>query len=341
MSLLTQELQRVFQAPTFSHPKTTYLGSEDILQSVTPLFRSYLAETKYDRMVIADQFLRHFFNQKNESPLAALTTFEIDCTLNHHPGNTCVGLSLDFIERLPKPIYAYPIGAILSQKYHQFAGPTYSHVTCLIRYQNPRDEMDSGYILLEQSFHISSPILLVNQGSAFGYDMGSKNGIWNFSIQGDEIICQGTPRPGELPWSTEELERSLMRYRTDKIENPIPSSAMPMFPIDRSLPIVSHHEDGVQPARIDIDFNKHEISWKIYDEKMPAIAFEKMPKAPFGSDIADLLRMDKEHLNEMVSRLVTHEAILDRLYEEYLQLLKTAPHFAKLLKFPEDIQKIT
>jgi hypothetical protein len=334
--LLEQNLQQAVQAPLFSPQEVTFLGAEEILKIVTPILRKRISQTKYDRVVIAEQFLDHFFNQNTTSPLEALGTFTISGSLEKNGGNSCVGLSLDLLSYLPPQVRAFPVGAILSKRYQQLAGPTYSHVTPLIFFQNPRDEMDAGYILLDPSFHIAAPIF-ITLSSSFSYDMGKKKGVWNFFLQGEEILCQGNARMGEEPWSEEQIQDSIMRYRTDRIDNPTESSAMPMFAIDRSYPIVSRYENGQQRAHINIDLNKHLIHWKVGEEKRPSISFETFEKNLFSQEVADLLLLDKDALNHSVARVIAHVEIFDRLYNEYLELIRHSPFFASLIKCPEDL----
>jgi hypothetical protein len=52
---IDHDLSRVIQAPVFSRPAITYLGSDELLHVLTPLFRQQIAQKKYDRMVIASQ----------------------------------------------------------------------------------------------------------------------------------------------------------------------------------------------------------------------------------------------------------------------------------------------
>jgi hypothetical protein len=334
-------LRQALEAPIFNSPPITYMEGEKIVDMVRPILKERICKTKYDRVELAKQFLDCFFDLKNKNssikPLDALAYFRINSTLSKSLGNSCVGLSLDLIAHLPKEIKAYPAAATLSNRYQQFAGPLYCHVTPLIKYHTKNDQ---GYVLLDPSFHIAEPIL-VRAETPFNYDMGHKKGIWAFYMTQEFIHCQAKPH-AEEEWTEEMHKDNLMVYRTDEIKNPEASSAMPMFVIDRSYPLVSRYEDGSQRAHINIEMNKKEIKWKVGEEKKNPISFEdiKKNKITFDKKVADFLLIDYQELNQTVKYIVENYHIFDELYATFLKGLPNSNYLASLLKDKRDLEKL-
>ncbi len=310
------------QKPLFQEAPITYRASFDLIEELTPILQNQIAKTKYDRVVIAEQFLEH---AKGQNPFEALHTFSIDSSLSKTAGNSCVGLSLDLIERIGNRASPYLGAATLSDRYQQLAGPLYCHVTPLIHFSNPKDPKDEGYIILDPNFHIKDPILLLRGGPSFKYDMGGKKGIWTFSLEGDRILCR-----------TDLNSQDSMLYRLDQIVNPINSSALPMFAIDRSYPIVARRKDGSQLAHLNMELTKKEMSWKIGNEKKEPIPFADILSGTFSFDeqIAGLFMLEKEALNHSIRRIAEGVDCLDEMYFNYLRLIENTSFFQSLLKTP-------
>ncbi len=338
------DLSKAIEHSIFEKGKITPLSSETILEKISKRISKRISETKYDRIVIAEQYLEHFFKTKKEkkdiTPIESFQTFKISNSLTKNSGNSCVALTMDMINLMPNNIFAYPIAGILSDIYQQYAGPKHSHVTPLISFQNPLDEKDSGYILLDPSFHISKPIVLKKDGNAFSYDMGFKKGLWCFSIKDQSIYCQPKERGNEEKWPEKRLKDSLMIYRTDAILNPVESSSNPMFIIDRSYPIVSRFDDGSQRAHINVNLDKKCIVWKIGKEKKPPISFNEIINGyKFDKNFADLLLLDRDQLNNSLYNVIDNADIFDNLYNDYINHLKLNKYYRDILKYPESILK--
>ena len=205
------------QEPIFDDPVITYKGSAELIGQLRPILRDRISKTKYDRVVIAEQFLDH---ARDRNPKEALHNFSIDSSLGNTNGNSCVGLSLDLVSAIAKKANPYLAAATLSNRYQQFAGPEFCHVTPIVRFINPVDPKDRGYIILDPSFHIAEPILLIENGSSFIYDMGGKKGIWTFTLESNKAICQASSHPLTSSWSEQQLKDGRMIYRLDRILNP-------------------------------------------------------------------------------------------------------------------------
>ena len=339
---LEQKLQTTLEAPVFSKYPLNKLSGEEIVAQVRPILRKRMAETNYDRIAIARRFLQHFCQEKSKkptAPLEALSSFFVKSDLFDN-GNSCVGLSLDLLSYLPSHIKGYPVASILAKHYQQFAGPLYSHVALSIAFRNPDQEDDQGFVLLDPSFHIAEPILVRRKGPSFLVDMGEKKGIWAFSLEGERIFCRAGPRPGEAPWSREKIEEATMIYRTDCFLNPEKGYAIHQLPIDRSYPLVSRHENGEQKAHVNIDFRKEEVSWKMGHQKKDPIPFQNIREGTFSfvDELYPLLRFPKEKFLGFITEIVKNKDVFDALYRDYLLLLKKSPHFARHLRYPEEIQ---
>ncbi len=338
------DLSKAIEHSIFKKGKVTFLSSKSILEKIEKKLAKRISETKYDRVVIAEQFLEHFFEKKKEkrdiTPLESFQTFKISNSLAKNLGNSCVALTMDMISLMPKDIFAYPTAGVLSDIYQQFAGPKYSHVTPLISFQNPKDKKDKGYILLDPSFHIAKPIVLKEDGNDFLYDMGLKKGIWHFSIKDKYIYCQPKARENEEKWSEKRLKDSLMIYRTDAILNPVESSSNPMFIIDRNYPIVSRYEDGSQRAHLNVNLDKKCIIWKVGKEKKIPISFDAILNGyKFDKNFADLLLLDPDQLNNSLHNIISNVDIFNKLYSDYINYLKLNKYYRDILKYPESVLK--
>ncbi len=339
MKLQQLDFSKAIQKAKFKNPLITYMGSKELVEIIDPILKKRISETKYDRVVIAEQFLRHFFKKKkldeDITPLEAFQTFKIENTLDNL-GNSCVALSIDCINHLPTKIKAYNTAAILSNVYQQYAGPIYCHVTPMIKFENPKNKSDKGHIILDPSFHINLPILVKENSKPFLFDMkDAKKGLWHFFKNENFIHCQPKERANEEIWDEIRLKNNLMIYRTDEILNPIESSSNPMFIIDRSYPIVSRYKDGSQRAHININLDKRIILWKIGKEKKDPITFDQILNGyKFDNNLSDLLLLDNDQLNNSIFNVVSNINILDDLYFSYLEYLKTDEEYRNLLKDP-------
>lgn len=332
------DLSFAIERAKFKPPIITNISEKELLEYVTPILRKRLSETKYDRVVIAEQFLRHFEKSKNIDPeitsLESFQTFKIDNELENM-GNSCVSLSIDLINLLPKDIKAFNTAAILSDVYQQYAGPIYCHVTPLIIFNDPRTN-EKGYVLLDPSFHISDPIVVKENYEPFVFDMGSsKKGAWNFYKYNNFIHCQPRERKNEEKWDENRLKKSLMVYRTDEIINPVESSSNPMFIIDRNYPIVSRFEDGAQRAHINISLDKKCVIFKIGKKDKQTIRFDEVINGyKFNNELSDGLLLDNYKMNCSIFNIIINLKVFNDLYFSYLEYLREENSFRKLLKYP-------
>jgi|GEM_PF-1677271 len=317
-SLLNQRVQ----ASQFAPGMVTYLPGELIVERMRPILRERLASTNYDRMQGTLQFLDHYEEEKIKdstlSPLLSLKNFNYDLCLKDGRGASCVGLAFDMFRHLPPDISGYINAARLPKKYQQFAAPDYCHVSVLVAFQHPENLSDRGFVLLDPSFDFHEPILLKTKGPPYAYHMGKK-GIWNFSIQEDVIICQVCFQKNNIP-TAEEYENLRMIYRTDRLLNPVESSAIPMMLIDRRLSCLSRRADGKHISHLNIELNKNRIVWDQEGEMRAPVPFNAIEEKEweFNETFANGLFIDKDELNRRVQRIVQEREVLNQLYLEYL-----------------------
>lgn len=215
---LDLQLEHCVQAPQLSKPEITFLGGEEIVRRVQPILKKRIGSTFYNRITLAEQFLDHYLHHPGNSALEALSTFHMHHDLTPQGGGSCIALTYDLIDHLSEEIHAYPVGATLPDH----STPLYSHVAAMIAFQNPEEEDDHGFILLDPSFAYAEPILL--NSSSFSYND--------------------------------------VTYSLDHFDNPEEASALPFFAVDRIYPLISHNESGVQRAALTIDLNKRELHWE-------------------------------------------------------------------------------
>lgn len=342
MSDFIEKLKKAIQPPCFSSFPVMKMQGQEIVEQLRPILRQRISKTNYDRVAIATRFLRHYirqFKRNNMSPLEALSSFFVKSSLFNN-GNSCVGLSLDLLQHLPKKIKGYPVAAVLAKHYQQFAGPLYSHVAALISFQDPNNNEKNGFVLLDPSFHIAEPILLFKNGPSIAIDMGEKKGVWTFSLEGNEIFCRAVPKQPSTSWSDEKIKDATMIYRTDRFCNPETGYAIHQLPIDKSLPIVSRKEDGEQKAHINIDLSKKEVIWKVGNSKKESITFADLlqGKITFNKDLYLLLGFSKKKFLNMIIAIIKNKAIFDDLYSDYLKLLQQYSFFSKNLRHPHEIR---
>jgi hypothetical protein len=192
-------------------------------------------------------------------------------------------------------------------------------------------------VLLDPSFHIHKPILVIEHSSEqFKYDMGEKKGVWHFFISDEFIHCQ--PRSLTTKWDEQRINDTFMVYRTDKILNPVESSSNPMFAIDRNIPVVSRHANGKQKAHINVNLKEKVIAWKKGNEPKSLISFDDFLSGfKFDSDLTDLLLVDNKKFNESLKYVISNVNIFDSLYTDYVLFLKVNKEYLDIVKNPKSL----
>lgn len=325
-SLISQKLNQVVQPSQFSQGHEIFLSSEEIIKQVTPILRKRLVEANYDRIFPVTQFLEHYQKCKKKdqtiTPIEACKSFVFHPLIPSFRGGPCVSLTYDLYEHLPEEIKGFIVAARLPGKYQQFAFPQFSHTAILIKYQNPNDHEDNGYILLDPSFDISEPILLKNGGTPFFYDMKNK-GVWKFSLIEDQILCEILSEESALT-RDESPDLWRMVYLTAKLDNPIESSAVPMIFVDRRLSLLSRDSQGKMIVHLNVELNKKRIVWDTPAGWFEPILFASItPNSLLFPDwFAASLQTTTHELSDRIHKIIQDKKILDSLYCDYLLLLK-------------------
>lgn len=344
-SSLCEALDFVIQPPLFSPSKETPLSAEEIVEKVHPILKQQLAKMNYDRTFPILQFLDHYENcqKKNKSilPIEAYKTFKFEPILLGMSGGPCVSLTFDIYNRLPAGIEGYIVAAQLPVKYQQLGFPKFSHTAVLIKYKNPSIKEDEGYILLDPSFDIDEPIVLKGEHGSFLYDMKGK-GIWKFSIEADNIICDILPKQNAMKQDNDE-NFWRMTYLTSRLVNPIESSAMPMILTDRRLSLLSRREDGTHIVHLNIELNKNRVVWDQAENWFDPISFIQFThkKWLFPDWFACSLGLSASDLSKKILRIIENKKILDSLYASYLKLLNDTKDFTITGNLDEEVLEIT
>ncbi len=296
------------QPAKFTQGTSTTLSHEEVIKIAEPIVQNRLAATNYDRMSATEQFIDHVLNCQKEnpnvSPLEAYKSFTFQWKRDDRRGGPCVSLTLDLFEHLPADFSAYLVAAKLPTRYQQPFFPHFCHTAILV-------VCKEGYVLLDPSFDIDKAIWLPFNGPSYKFDMGKK-GMWEFSIQGTEIICDIYPVGGKP--NNPDPDYLRMHYRTDQIVNPIESSAIPMLVRDRRLSFLSRDEHGFQHAHINVELDKGCILWDEEGVLYEPIPFTAFTKESFPESFCQKLYTTQDELHKRVSYILTNKPILDSIY---------------------------
>ena len=330
---IAEVLNFVIQPPQFSEGLITLQSVEKIIEVVAPILSDRLQQLAYDRVVATTQFLDHYEHCKIEDPnilpLEAFKSFKFDPFKPPFKGGPCVSLTLDIYAHLPTDLNSYIVAAKLPTRYQQFALPQFCHTAVLIHFQDPQDPSCEGFVVLDPSFDFPVPIVLKkNEPTPFVCDMGEK-GLWEFSLTGDKIVCEIYNKQRASSKSFDEEEWRLV-YRTDRLLNPIESSAAPMILADRRLSFLTRSPRGVSLAHLNVELNKERIVWDDQGGFFEPISFTKFINDTwlFPEPFASTLRLSQSDLFSKIERIIVSKETLDDLYTSYLALILELDDFS-------------
>jgi len=304
--------------------KTT-MSSKEIVRIVTPILMEHMSRKNYNRLYLAEAFI-DFYN-KNQlqytSSIEALVSFDIKKYETEKDNGICFSLTQDLFDRLPCSIQACKIGAILPGRYQQKGWHLFPHTAIIIPFENPEDFSDTGYILLDPNFDISTPIVLKRESQSTYIDMGKK-GKWKFHLVKNKIMCYMFSNEKKNQDSSYKIY-DVMIYILNEYRNSADSALKTMIATDRGIPIVSRDENGKHIAHMKIDLNKRVVSSSVYERRKPLISFEDFSsgKQEFDREFAELLNMDIDSLNRSIRKIINNVSILETLSEEYFLLLNS------------------
>lgn len=329
---LSEALNFSIQAPIFSTPPEISSSSRDIVDQVRSILRERLQVINYDRLFPISQFLDHYQKYQKDStedilPIDAFKTFRFIPILPTNNGGPCLSLTFDLKNHLPEYLKPYIAIAKLPGKYQQFGFPEYSHTAVLIKFTNPFDPNDKGFVLLDPSFDIDEPIVLKEDGNPFVYDT-TVNGIWTFYIKDDQIICE-IDNGQTISETAYEGNDYKMFYITNQITNPIECSAMPMILCDRRLSLLSRQENGLHLAHLNVELNKNRVIWDQNGTRFIPISFQQLKDGwSFPNWFANALVLEESLLMQKILRILENKNILDSLYLDYLSIIKSTEDFS-------------
>ncbi len=303
------------QPPLFRAGEITYASSDLLLQTLQPILEDHLEEINYDRLSASLQIMNHF-NSCSSFLMNELRNFNYIPIIDK--GGPCVSISLDLIKRLPNWIKAYLVGAQLPAKYQQFAFPLYCHTAVMIRYQNPDESNDSGYIILDPSFDLPIPIL-INHETVFKYTRPGRD-HWTMWLKDNQIMCQLAPFNELKNYVADDY---LMIYRTDSFVNPIQASAIPMLIADRRLSLLSRDRTGKHFCSISVELDRNRVVWSIDQVQQPPIFFtDFLNGKTLPRSVSKALCLKTEELNGKIKQAIELKPILDRVFFEYLNFIE-------------------
>lgn len=293
-------------------PSPVLLSSSEIAALVGPVLKQRIKLMQYDRTMPMTQFLKHYEKLKEQgsllSPLEAVKSFKFDPLPLGCGGGPCLTLAEDVRHFLPRDLNPYLVLAKLPSRYQQIAFPRYSHVALVIRYAHSHQPNDRGFVLIDPSFDIDEPIVIQESGEPFHYKT-KKSGIWTFYLSEGKIVCE----------MEGEFER--MVYFTERVKNPIESSAVPMILADRKLSLLARDENGERLAHLGIELNKERIVWDQGGKRFEPIAFSCINKEwSFPDWFSKDLAID--HIKtEEISKIAWNKKTINSLYFSYIDLL--------------------
>jgi len=312
---ISEKLNHKIQPPCYSEPTEINASSQEVFEELSPILKRRLSMTNYDRTLPILQFLDHYKKTQEQypdiRPMDALLTFDLAPCVPSVRGGPCFTLAHDLLQFIPKKYQAYLCLAKLPPKFQQPAFPEFSHVAILIKYSNPEIVSDKGYILLDPSFDIDTPLVLKENGSPAIYDTKVK-GIWKFSLSQGQIIC-------ELPVNG-HTER--MVYLTKEVLNPIQSSATPMLIVDRRLSLLSREENGLHIAHLNIELNKNRVIWDKGSKRFDPVSFDSILNGwTFPLWFSKDLFIENKKLADTLRTIIKYKHVLDNLYHDYLKII--------------------
>lgn len=289
-------------------------SAEELSYLLTPILEEHLKMTNYDRLHLVRQFLDFYESKSGKmNSLEVLSLFKPDTSIALTRGSSCYGLIDELYDRLPAELNARRIPAVLGKRFQQKGWAKPSHVALLIKYASDKDE---GYVLLDPNFDIEIPIILKSSGEGFVVDMKNK-GRWNFRLKGDQIIVNHLN--GGEEWNTV--------YDLKEYLNSSDVAIKPMIAGDRKICLISRNAKGEQQAYFSINLDQKEILWAIGYERQPSISFDDFlnQKNSWSPDFYSKFSFSKEELDTLIVKTIHQAPLLDKLREQYFDLLKKHP----------------
>ncbi|PWU16063.1 MAG: acetate--CoA ligase [Chlamydiae bacterium] len=315
------KLSGISQEPCWKGLKITPIlrDSQVLSKMITPLLREHLKALNYDRAHLVGEFLDFYEQMRQKSPsiqaVDAMIAFNPDMDVHKRKGGSCLALTRELSLSMPKELNMAIIPAVLSKRFQQRGWSKYSHSTLIFSYQSPNDPADRGYVFLEPSFDIDTPIILKQDGTPFVAYL-KERGRLSFRLEGEKAFCVNLDN---LEWGT-------MVYDLKEFKNPAEVAIKAMIACDRRISLVSRNETGEHKAHININLDHENVTWSINYKSQDPITFVDFMdrKVCFDEDFAQKLNYSAEDLNELVAKIIKNKSVLDQLKDEYFQLIQAS-----------------
>ncbi len=299
------------EEPLFGKPKDCPYEPTRVVKMVEEILKNRIVHVNYDRVQIFKQLLDHIQNKK-KNLLENVRLFNPSISVDPYRGSACVGMTLDLLKHLPLELNGYVVAAKLPNKFQQDFFPEYCHTAILIQCIHDRGK---SFVLLDPAFDIVNPIVLEPNSNPIFVDMNEK-GIWSFELIEESeksfIKCFTNLNEKENP----DL---CMIYRTDRLLNPVPASAVPMCLGDRKPSLLSRDSRGHHIVHLNLDFNNQRILISRYNDREPPVSFDDFMSENnfFTEDFAKFLGFSSEELNSYLKSVIEKVDIINELYSEY------------------------
>lgn len=289
------------------------INKNEIIREIQLMLEDHLVNYSYDRIYSIVEFLKFFDENKeldsNITPLEALNKFDTNTVFKSTNKNagSCFILAKNFCENLPINLEPNLIMAKMSKRFQQTGFHRYSHVACVIHYEDRENKSDKGIILMDPNFDIPVPLVFNSKNKEVTVYMGKKRGNWNFKYDGNVVVCEfDNERDGQ--------KDKMVYYVNRAVTNPHLFALKPMIASDTIPSIVIRDKNGTHVAHLKLNLIKRTITCSVNGKYLPKQTFEEFMQEPRLSVLfCNKLNFSSHELIEAMKKIITHIKVLDVL----------------------------
>jgi len=271
---------------------------------VAPQLKDHVVRFNYDSMVFTNAFVDHLNSKRRQDPKATVRD-AADSFAPHagafcatHGGSHCVGLAQDLITSLKtQGVPAYLVAALLPEELRRKGGPAHGHAAAMIRFENPDDAADRGFVLMDPGLNMASPIV-IRPGQPGVLQTGKEH--WTFTLDetGGSVNAERHLKSGGVERTT---------FLTTEWTN-VDTALTKHAPLNTNLKVVSRDEDGQVAAALITDLNKRTVTLRVGSQRV-SVGFDELPKLQehLSDEAVKLLGIPRQELMARVGSLVSHE----------------------------------
>jgi hypothetical protein len=308
LPLGTQDLSPAARFAPISPSATVKESSASLCAYLGPLLKEQVTSFNYDSLIFVNRFLEHLEAQREKtpslSPLEAMKTFEPSAyaEVEGNGGSHCVGLATHLVDYLREQgLPAFVVGAReegSASKLEVF------HAAAMVKFENPDDPKDKGYVLLEPGLNFTTPVVikpdqpgrLDQGGQTYNYTLDDKN-LWM-----DRVFRDGFVKKASFPlqeWQNPEILTRLA----------------PML-YDRPALLARNEQGGVVEAVIP-DLRQRTFELRVRDQRV-IVPFDDPSRleATVTPEFAEVLNFSREELLGRLEQISRHADELKQLLDE-------------------------